>query len=393
MSAQFDYLTGAVTVADEAPPAWNRPGVLEEFYGHPNDDQWGPRLSRILYHESVHFWQLLSSFYMAEIVATEWARVCHFEKTGEILPVSEHKIAHTQRRGDQPFSPFELVECWARYWDVHTRSPERVIREEGLESTVAEVPRPFGYASPEYDLVMTKGDDCENYAAPYRWMLERMRGNSRAVAYLFPVIAHRAFRTRDPVTVFLAAFDAASLSPVVNHALQNTGSNINTAWISFVGYTEDNVLIPVFEAKQFVEAGPGFLVIDRGSFDGHPVFTRYPEKGKEIVRRARQLLPTLRTPPADRYEAEFNWILVQGERDLSSVFKLPGQPTARGLLGLFCPPPHIRFSNLEVFASKLKLEDAGLLDRECADVEQRVARFRAAETAVRLGLPADAFQW
>ena len=85
--AYFEYLTGTIMVPAEAPEEWQKEG-LGKFYLSPNDEQWGQSLCRVLYHESVHFWQLFSSAYIANLVSDDWRRLQHYEETGEVLPLS-----------------------------------------------------------------------------------------------------------------------------------------------------------------------------------------------------------------------------------------------------------------------------------------------------------------
>jgi hypothetical protein len=60
----FVWLSGTVTIPVRAPEEWATDGLVE-FYKDPNKPEWGGTLCRVLYHESIHFWQLLSSAYLA----------------------------------------------------------------------------------------------------------------------------------------------------------------------------------------------------------------------------------------------------------------------------------------------------------------------------------------
>ena len=158
MAQAFHYLTGVVQVAVRCPRTL-RDQDLGNFYHDPNNAEWGGSLCRVLYHESVHFWQVLASGYLGNLIASEWSRVDHFEKTGEIRPQSDAARAHTER-DSFPFSAYELVECWARYWDVHTRSPARIVDEEQAHFEI-EVPGKAGrqYTNFAFDEVMQRGPD------------------------------------------------------------------------------------------------------------------------------------------------------------------------------------------------------------------------------------------
>ena len=71
MDGTYDYLSGAATIPVVAPEQWKKEKFYE-FYARPNDEEWGEKLCRILFHESLHFWQFLSSSYIASLVAEDW---------------------------------------------------------------------------------------------------------------------------------------------------------------------------------------------------------------------------------------------------------------------------------------------------------------------------------
>jgi hypothetical protein len=206
----FDYLSGTISVNRAAPDEWRTrctPVTRQHytfdlpFWSDPNNDAWGIHLCRILYHESLHFWQIFSSAYVASLVADEWSRLLTYEATGTPPPPTQAVMDHSRVLPDNPFSARELVECWARYWDVHTRGPERIIREEQISvPDGASLRDEHGYTGEAYDLVMTSGEDCAVYGRPYRWLLQGWE--SRFAALFFPVIAHAALATCRPVTMF-----------------------------------------------------------------------------------------------------------------------------------------------------------------------------------------------
>jgi hypothetical protein len=56
----FDYLSGTLRVKAAAPEDWKDLDELP-FWEDPNNEKWGDTLCRVLYHETLHFWQILSS--------------------------------------------------------------------------------------------------------------------------------------------------------------------------------------------------------------------------------------------------------------------------------------------------------------------------------------------
>lgn len=130
--SSFDFLSGSVRVAAIAPESWQNEDELP-FWQDPNNESWGGVLCRILYHEAVHFWQFLASGYLGNVVADEWVRLLDYEETGRLRPASEFVRTYARPAEALPFSNRELVEAWARYWDVHTRSPAQILREENID--------------------------------------------------------------------------------------------------------------------------------------------------------------------------------------------------------------------------------------------------------------------
>ena len=407
----FEYLTGIARVPAAAPEQWRDEG-LDAFYAHPNHPDWGPTLARVLYHESIHFWQFLASAYIANLVAEEWHRLEEFERTGEVEAQSEGVSDYT--RGS-PFSPHELVECWARYWDVHTRSPATIIAEDPqLErSDLLEIRFPDSatpdYTSVAFDQVMQEGRDCELYAAPYRWMLDEAGGSSYLVALTFPLICHQAFGSPQPVLVFCRAFERAiQEGPVKDGILAHKSGNINFDWLNNWSFVLGEAIRPVLSEESLPSFTSGFDVISRSTLlAGHPVFRDYLEWAS-ILRGHTKFLKAVAPggpaldPVGGLKEHEAFAIRDLASRDSSAVFGLPGQPDYRLLLGRDMPLPRVQFDNFACDARQpgtLKLKQmVGLREGDEAEhaarideLEERVRRFRRAERAVSLGLSADAF--
>lgn len=365
----FDYLTGTVTVSAEAPESWLGDEGLTPFYQNPNSSIWGRTLCRVLYHESLHFWQFLASGYMANLINEEWIRLLHFENTSEILPTSEYVENYYTQKHNDPFSACELVECWARYWDVHTRSPAEIIKEEGIEldsDGSLEVDREdivLNYTSLAYDTVMKKGPDCERYARPYRWMLEK--SDTRFAAFVFPILVHNAFGTREPVLTFCKAFERALQSSKLQTLIRQQSGDINYAWLNIWNEVIKEAITPTYTS--------GFDVIQRGKLREHPIFNEYLAE----VQSARGYLKSMYTNQEHlkemvseelkqqnrklkNYDEQFlkasvsapfqdislNWTPPANSfYQMSVVFGLPGQPMYRFILGRFLTPPRVKFEN------------------------------------------------
>lgn len=231
----FDYLSGCVSVNRDAPDEWKTEAVLPFWYS-PNAPEFGEQLSRILYHETIHFWQLMYSPYLLRTVGKMWEQLLRFESAGEL--VTEKDSMNEVR--EQLFSVNELVECWARYWDVHARGATRIIKEEGIviEQSGVDVTDKVmleykdNYTSIAFDAVMTLGPESRLYARPYRWLLHHTDGNSLLANILFPLITNASFTTQNPVKFFYKAMEIALTSKrLVGILNQYQNSSINMTWL------------------------------------------------------------------------------------------------------------------------------------------------------------------
>ncbi len=400
MSAPFNYLTGVIRIDQAAPSALL--DRLIDFYVEPNREAWMP-LCRILYHESVHFWQLLASGYLANVVADEWSRLERYEQTGELLSRGAFASKYLERVEPDPFSAYELVECWARYWDVHTRSPAAILEDDT-------VPAGFmfpgdtkpSYTSRIFDRVMQVGPDSALYAAPYRWALERADGDSHFVAVTFPILTHHAFGAKRPVKVFLEAFELALEVHRRRELLHRTSiltANINLSWLNNWSSIVGQALQPTLAKLGEPSFTSGFDVIARGALRSHPVYPHYLKRTQLLTGRLRLLeigLPRiLENVPPFRH-AEYVALVDLARRSPWVIFALPGQPDYRSILGASLTPPRVIFGNgivdldLRLLREHASSEHASsqIMD----DTARRVVRFAAAEKAASLGLPANAFE-
>lgn len=406
----FDFLSGIVRVGAAAPAAW-QDDKLAAFFTDPNHVDWGAPLCRRLYHETLHFWQLLGWGYVANCAAADWERVLSFEQTGAVPPPSARGLDAMGVAGDGPFSPRDLMEAVARFWDVHTRSPAQVIADEGLADAAAQAVGPLTVGDPHggdlvaythhaFDFVMQHGPDCQSYAEPYRWLLKRVQGASAFAVIMFPLCAHAAMGTPDPVRVFCATIDLALDNPMVSWLMNRRSGSIHSDWMMFWPPLTRNVFGPASVKAGVMQFTSGFDVIHRGSLQHHPVYREYLDKAHfRGWFKMHQPVPTSSHPLAVQHASDLKQAALENPLIL---FALPGEPVYRRALAETVAPPLIRFANFEVATLRpvlgkvLALQQGTHWDDDfgsaCANLERRLARFRDAEYAASIGLPLDAFE-
>lgn len=406
----FVWLSGTVTIPAQAPEAWRRDGLIE-FYRNPNHQEWGGVLCRVLYHESIHFWQLLSSGYLANALQDEWLRLLDFEQSGHLGPASELVSVMLERRPGKPFSTHELMECWARYWDVHTRSPATIIEEEQIPAVDRASLRTQqgnikGYTSDAFDLFMQEGRDAELYATPYRWMLDQCDGHSAFANIAFPILVFHAFGSPDPVGLLQSSLERALKSELIWLGVRGRSRNINLDWLNnwsvFIGEAID----PARRDLGMPDFTPGWDVIARGRLGSHPVYGPYLRHIRALARLAP--LRKAEPPKEKSLSAVYAYAVADlPTRDPVCIFAFPGQPEYRLTLGQYLPPPRVRFDGFTLHAERspgasvvAKIADQLGQTASEEDVtfkpvfdefDPRLRRFRHAEYAVSVGLPATTF--
>lgn len=395
----FSWLSASISVSECAPDAWSG-HQLTEFYENPNDVRWGGLLCRQLMHETLHFWHVLSSGFLANLVGSEWKRLVDFEKSGNVVPAG-HLVERMHSKGDDShFSPSELMECWARFWDVHIRSPATIIREEKLDVPAdaaldSSRYREGGYTGTAFDFFMQNGPDSELYAAPFRWLLERCDRDSTLANLLFPPLAFFAFQRRDPVEVFVRAMDIAMRSAEVRDLPSRSPSNgvINVDWLYALPVIVKEVIIPAYR-----DTPPtfGWEVMGRGLLRTHPVYGSYAARWDVLSHDCQNHFWT--TTLTD--DARLDEFLISVMKQNPHVLQIyPGQPLYRFILSRYLPAPRISFANITHHKDVRPLPPNALGEKSGPDIQQvfalldaRIKRFKSAEYAVSVGLPANAFE-
>jgi hypothetical protein len=422
MSTEFDWFTGVANLEILCPSGIHSPEGLRPFFRSPNSSAWGTTLPRWLYHETLHFWQLSSSDYLQSLVLDEWQRLLAFERDGVPPPLSAKRQNFGKVVADEPFSVRDLIECTARFWDVHTRSPTQILREEGNDlggqlRQIDEYREANGYSGAynqvELDAVMDSGHDREIYAKPYQWMRDRTKFSQAilqledwaptwAVNLLLPVASFLALNTQQPVKAFLTAFEAALSPEIIGVAarLRDPSHIINIDWLN------SWPVLASLLTKVLVQSGlpPSLdLSLNVRKLDPHPVY-------KLLWLRFGALFISL-SKNYDYYKdnprefGQLKWsdqMMTLREAKLfnmlpMAVFSLPAQPTFRLYLGANFAPPLTRFQDAEIPATLSAFPDlywtvtGEELSRSVKEVERRFALLHAADCAIKYNLPPNSF--
>jgi hypothetical protein len=419
MVNQFIWCVGAADIAGPCPSDLAADADLKAFFRAPNDARWGPTLPRHLYHESLHFWQLVSSSYLQLLVVQEWERLRAFEDEGKLLSSTTWEIRFGTVASGEPFSVRDLVECLARFWDVHTRGATQLVREEAdaLGVDLASIDALQPYSNVDFDAFMLRGKDCKVYAAPYRWMLERAMeaptvqalprplegAASWAVNLLLPIAGFLALNTEDPVPAFKIAFERGLAPDAITMAAQRRDARhaIQLDWLDFFDVLSDGLFKVLrrrgHDASQWVRGA-----LENPAFLDHPVY-RYLRSRMDALDEAlyHQRRRYAFNPPRDDPD-HFDQALLVRElrvtaRGWRPVFALPGEPNFRGMLGGMFAPPVVRFDDATLPATASAFSDwpwpidGNELAAAVAEMERRFDALYRVERAVHFGLPPDAF--
>lgn len=392
---QFEWLLGSVEVSAEAPEDWKDRHILP-FWKEPNNAAWGHALSRYLMHETIHFWQLLSSGYLLKRLMSEWMTLSMYRETGKVFedPTPLPPISECPAGG--PFSALELMECWARFWDIHSRSPAMIIEEEGHEGPRGEplriedpVTGGLAYTENAFDWLMQHGPDQSIYVRPYRWLLEFLEGNSKAAVACFPIVVHAAFATADPVKFFCSTVEAVSGSPNFRDCIAWQVPEyrvVNRLWF----HVWKSVVTQVLECSKDLEL-PIAWGIDQLERHMHPAYEVYQWRFERLVN---VLGNTRAVEPRFAMQREVGFATVEHY----GVFALPGIPLMRQILGNYLPPPRIRFANFDWYADQAVPGTLGAMEgtlsgktfrEQIEPLDEEVESFREAQWITREGLSVD----
>ena len=91
---------------------------------HPSKHE--PGRSRIIFHETIHFWQYCSQSFHARLAEEQWRSVVQYTKDQTILPPGPYQEEYTRKVNE--VSAASLTECLARFWEVHAIGPHLLLQ-------------------------------------------------------------------------------------------------------------------------------------------------------------------------------------------------------------------------------------------------------------------------
>ena len=208
-------------------------GITLEYPWRQQPDDWisNPgslgEMGRVLFHETLHVWQVLSQAFQTNLALLEYGYARRYMDAGRYLTLEEGQrllgieqtaqeraveqelerldMAHVDPLG---FSPHDLYESVARYWDITVVGADLVYRSITGEPLPAsqmvwnEEAQARGPTLSAINGVMKLAED--SYSLPYIIATDKFPGLGEL---LFPLVAHASLQTRQPVQVFGRAMD------------------------------------------------------------------------------------------------------------------------------------------------------------------------------------------
>ncbi len=342
MANFFRRISGLIEVDHQWRPA--DPKVLRHPAAHETTE------SRVVFHETVHYWQHVGQGFLAKMAEEDWNRLQQFEFDATVSDPGPYRLEFVRRHDQADFSALDLHESLARFWDVHAIGPQRLIemdfddpKRQFDESFKAQYfalkqkglivhPEHGGYSDLAYNMAMEAS--AGNYAKPYLYVLEHY--NPVVTATVFPLAGHFALQSERPVEAFLQM--VKRVAPSLNKIPR--GHSVHDLW--------HNYHTPIRDAAIRVsqELGYGGLTlagayIKNSSLREHPVYAWIFAE----LDRARWVLDE--TAFAQRLVSNYQGVPPGMAGILATDFSLacPGDTTNRSFLVEWLAPPCVRFSD------------------------------------------------
>jgi hypothetical protein len=267
---------------------------------------------RILVHETIHFWQMLSMGFLTNLGVEVWHSLIEFEKTGKTNKFNRLQQKLEEKDPQIGFSALDLVETHARFWDIHILGPEKVREFEQKQRSyhgavidyVQKLPADAQH-SPYHGDVFDPTMTAATYGEPYRRAIESWR--SAGAVVMFPIAAYFALQTPDPVKVYRKIDQGVKKEVKIQGAI-----SIHEKWREYFLPMRDACNRIAFEETGSFST-PGRNVLDRSSLIG-------TEADENNVYFLYKLI-------LSHMEAKV------GQIDVDKRFCFPGDPEYRGACG------------------------------------------------------------
>ncbi|MDH4274940.1 MAG: hypothetical protein OEW08_07875 [Gammaproteobacteria bacterium] len=372
----YDGLTATLVV--DAALATKEGMSLREIFRNPRELGIEPSAVGVLFHGAVHFWQVFSSNFIANLVAVEWERLVQYENAGTILAPHEALSTFYLDEPTRPFATAQLQETWARFWETWVHFDD------------------VG----QHCQALCAGPDAAIYARPYQWLLEVLEGDAAYAAWVFPALCFHAFNTAQPIEVYCRAAQRAAQSQALRTLARVVDyEGVQEGWLRHWNLLVNESVVPVLVERGDAPGSRGIEFIQNGPLRSHPIYSEYVEFLFTMQQTWRQ--PARTAEDAAPIATELTALRALSN-DIWLAFAVPGHPWCRAVLNYFLPPPLVhardgelasrRPANLRLRESRAGVSRVNDTYRQHAvALEARVQRFRAASRAHALGLPLDAF--
>lgn len=266
---------------------------------------------RVYTHETIHFWQTLSQGYVTNLALSEWCELSDYEQSKESNNYSSVKNKFYEKSFECQFSPRDLIEALARYWDIHIVGVKNLLKW-GASKQLLKKPFPTERiknidskltptTSEDFDLLI---ENNESYTLPYKLTIEKLGTHNSVI--VFPIVAHFSLQSRNPALVF------AEIINILKNSNLDYGGNIHDGWNKYFG-----MIKKISSEVAFKTTGSllttGFDVISRSKLKENPLYLHFSELLSEFYS-------------------------THGEKT-EFYFALPGDPKSRSyLLGALQPP-------------------------------------------------------
>ncbi len=362
-----------------------------------------PEKSRVIFHETLHFWQQCSQTFLVKMVEENWERLKTYENTTKILPVGSTSREYRNIYPEYGYSARDLHEGLARYWDVHVINPVTLmdieIKDEkrNIPSSVANQYQkyksiaaafdPSGYPAAIYDLAMsfTAGD----YAKPYINLKEATSSYNAAV--LFPLAGHFALQSDWPVPFFEELVKRAS--PAVMGS-ERPDAKLVEVWPIWY-HRIRNHAVELHREKSERPFYPASVIMENGPLADHPVYYYVVHLLSALINQI-SMKTEAREYLVPGYE---NVPSMQAKFSVDFYTACPGIPKFRTFLVSYISPPCIRFSDNKTWKLRLthlketypdmeqeeEVEiESGLQQvvEQVLDLEERWRKFRLAKLGI-----------